>query len=67
MIVGIEGRQWDIDDAFFPHHSRTQDCWVHIDQAYYEQVALPPVQLLKVGKMYIVREGTIASRSRTSG
>jgi hypothetical protein len=56
-IVGSEGRHRDFDGAFYPRHSRTQDRWVRIDQAYYEQVALPPVQLLKVGELYFVRDG----------
>ena len=56
-IVGSEGRHRDFDGAFYPLLSRTQDRWVRIDQAYYEQVALPPIQLWKVGKLYFVRDG----------
>jgi hypothetical protein len=69
-IVGSEGRHRDFDGAFYPRHSRTQDRWLRIDQAHYEQVALPPVQLLKVGELYFVRDGhhrASAARARQQG
>lgn len=56
-IVGSEGRSRDFDRAFFPRESRTRERWVSIDQAYYQDVSLPPVELLKVGENYIVRDG----------
>jgi hypothetical protein len=56
-IVGSEERYRDFDRAFFPRQSRTRDRWVSIDQAYYEQAPLPPVELVKIGEMYFVRDG----------
>jgi len=56
-IVGSEGRYDEFDRAFFPRQRRTKDRWVSIDQAYYKQVPLPPVELIKVGEMYFVRDG----------
>lgn len=56
-IVGSEGRYDEFDRAFFPRQRRTKDRWVSIDQAYYKKVPLPPVELIKVGKVYFVRDG----------
>jgi hypothetical protein len=56
-IVGSEHRYRDFDRAFYPRQSHTRKRWVSIDQAYYEQVPLPPVELLKVGERYFVRDG----------
>jgi hypothetical protein len=56
-IVGSEGRSRDFDRAFFPRESRTKERWVSIDQAYYQDVPLPPIELIKVGENYIVRDG----------
>lgn len=57
QIVGSEGRYRDFDRAFFPRQSHTQARWVSIDQAYYEQKSLPPIELVKVGEIYFVRDG----------
>jgi hypothetical protein len=56
-IVGSEGHHQDFDRAFFPRQIRSKDRWVRIDQAYYEQTPLPPVELAKFGDMYFVRDG----------
>jgi hypothetical protein len=57
QILGSESRRHDFDRAFFPRQSRTRDRWLNIDQAYYQQVALPPVELVKLGHIYFVRDG----------
>jgi hypothetical protein len=56
-IVGSEGHYRDFDRAFFPRQSRTRARWVSIDKAHREQVPLPPVELIKIGDMYFVRDG----------
>lgn len=56
-IVGSERYCLDFDRSFFPRQLRLQDRWVRIDQAYYEQITLPPVELLKVGDGYFVVDG----------
>lgn len=56
-IVATEGYVGDFDRAFFPRQSRTKDRWLNIAQAHYEQVSLPAVELLKVGEIYVVRDG----------
>jgi len=56
-IVGSEGRPLDFDRVFFPRESHTMSRWLSIDRAYYENALLPPVELLKVGDKYFVRDG----------
>jgi hypothetical protein len=56
-IVGSEGRFREFDRAFLPRQLQTRDRWVNIAKAYYEQVTLPPVELLKIGDGYFVRDG----------
>ena len=56
-IVGSEGRYHDFDRAFFPRQSHTKERWVSIDQAYYKHTPLPPVELVKAGEVYFVRDG----------
>lgn len=56
-IVGSERCCLDFDRSFLPRQLRLRDRWVRIDQAYYEQITLPPVELLKVGDGYFVVDG----------
>jgi hypothetical protein len=56
-IVGSQGRSGDFDRAFFPRQSRTRTRWVRIDTAYYQDVSLPPVNLVKIGENYFVEDG----------
>ncbi|GAB4445747.1 MAG: hypothetical protein Fur0044_41990 [Anaerolineae bacterium] len=56
-IVGSVNRYLDFDRAFYPRQIRTRDRWLSIDRAYYSEVALPPVELLKIGEMYFVSDG----------
>ncbi len=50
-------RYHDFDRAFLPTQTRTKSRWRRVDEAYYEEVALPPVQLYQVGDVYFVRDG----------
>lgn len=56
-IVGSMGRYNDFDRAFMPTQKRTMARWINIDRAHYEQVRLPPVELIKIGDIYFVKDG----------
>ncbi len=57
QIVGSEGRYHEFDQAFYPREKRSKDRWVRVDQAHLANVLLPPVELLKIGESYFVRDG----------
>jgi hypothetical protein len=58
QIVGSATlRYHDFDRAFLPTQARTKTRWRRIDEAYYEDIELPPVQLYQVGEAYFVRDG----------
>lgn len=57
QIVGSVGRFRDFDRAFLPVQSRTRDRWISIDKAHYSDVILPPVELIKIGEIYFVKDG----------
>ncbi len=57
-IVGSASlRYHDFDRAFLPTQTFTKSRWRSIDQAYYEDVGLPPVKLYQAGEVYFVRDG----------
>jgi hypothetical protein len=56
-IVGSVGRYKDFDRKFLPLTRKSKDRWRRIDEAYYRDVVLPPVQLYKVGDVYFVKDG----------
>ena len=56
-IIGSLGRYHDFDRAFLPTQSRTRERWLSIDRAHYEEVALPPIELYKIGEVYFVKDG----------
>ncbi len=55
-IVGSVGRYRDFDRAFLPRQRGSKERWKRVDEAYYEDVPLPPVQLYKIGDVYFVRD-----------
>lgn len=57
QIVGSEGRFRDFDRAFFPLKKHTIERWLSLAKARYQSVALPPVDLVKVGDSYFVMDG----------
>lgn len=57
QIVGSVGRYNDFDRAFLPRQSHTRGRWMSIDSAYLRDVALPAVELYKVGDAYFVKDG----------
>ena len=56
-IIGSEGRARDFDRAFFPRQRHTKERWLNIASAFHAQVPLPPVDLVKVGDIYFVKDG----------
>lgn len=56
-IVGSIGRFHDFDRAFLPVQARTKGRWTSIDRAHYEKIHLPPVELIKMGEVYFVKDG----------
>lgn len=56
-IVGSEGRYADFDRTFAPRHDATKFRWMSVDRAHHEEVALPAIELYKVGDIYFVKDG----------
>ena len=56
-IVGSVGRYKDFDRAFLPRGDSMRHRWESIDKALQAGVALPPVELYKVGDVYFVKDG----------
>lgn len=56
-IVGSMDRWRDFDRAFLPKDKHTKNRWRRVDEAYYEDIRLPPIQLYKVGDIYFVKDG----------
>ncbi len=57
QIVGSVSRYRDFDKAFLPRHALTRHRWQSIDRAYYEDTALPPVEVYQLGETYFVKDG----------
>jgi hypothetical protein len=57
QIVGSEGRCADFDRDFHPLQSHTAQRWQRVATARGDGMALPPVELIKVGGEYYVRDG----------
>ncbi len=56
-IVGSVGRYRDFNSAFLPKNEALQQRWARVDAARESLEGLPPVDLLKVGDLYFVRDG----------
>jgi hypothetical protein len=57
QIIGSEGRNHDFDNQFWPITEHSRDRWVNIAVAIGSGIPLPPVQLVRTAKGYIVRDG----------
>ncbi len=57
QIRGSESRSTDFDAAFHPRRPQTHARWQRVAQAWLAGVALPPVELIRVGATYVVRDG----------
>jgi hypothetical protein len=56
-IRGSEGRSRDFDRSFNPLGSHGMERWLRVAEAQQRGVALPLVQLIRVGELYFVRDG----------
>ena len=56
-IVGSESRARDFDKQFRPLVSHLRDRWVGIAIAYRQGKSFPPVELIRFGDEYYVRDG----------
>jgi ParB-like nuclease domain len=56
-IVGTIDRERDFDRQFRPTSRQTRARWEHIAAAMRRGESLPPVDLIKVGEIYFVRDG----------
>jgi hypothetical protein len=57
QIHGTQGRMCDFDSQFQPLSARTRERWLNVAAAWYQGLALPPVELVKIGSYYFVRDG----------
>ncbi len=57
QIHGTESRSDDFDASFRPLSNRTMQRWVSIAMAHLKDIPLPPVELIKEGSEYFVRDG----------
>ncbi|HET9494644.1 MAG TPA: hypothetical protein VFR15_10465 [Chloroflexia bacterium] len=56
-IVGSVNRYRDFDRDFNPLRAEDRDRWARVAEAYLEGATLPPVDLIKIGDVYVVRDG----------
>jgi hypothetical protein len=56
-IVGTVDRGRDFDRSFRPTTGRVRSRWEHIAAAMRRDEAMPPVDLVRVGELYFVRDG----------
>lgn len=56
-IVGTVDRGRDFDRSFRPTTDRVRSRWEHIATAMRRGEAMPPVDLVRVGQLYFVRDG----------
>lgn len=57
QIRGSEGRCGDFDAQFRPLQAHTADRWASLALAYERGEPIPPVELVKIGEDYYVRDG----------
>jgi hypothetical protein len=56
-IVGTVDREREFDRRFRPTSGRVRSRWEHLDAAMRRGESMPPIDLLKVGEIYFVRDG----------
>ena len=57
QIQGSQGRCRDFDRAFYPRQGHSQSRWLRVATARELGIALPLVELVRVGNVYFVRDG----------
>lgn len=63
QIRGSEGRRDLFDDWFYPLGDRPRQRWLGIATAWLQGVPLPPVELIRLGEVYVARTLGLAPRS----
>jgi len=56
-IIGSEGRTTDFDIEFHPIKKHSQYRWLRVATARDEWIPIPPVELIRLGNEYFVRDG----------
>jgi hypothetical protein len=56
-IQGSEGRAADFDQSFNPLTKHNQERWMAVARARHQGKALPAVELIQIGEVYVVRDG----------
>ncbi|HSM25823.1 MAG TPA: hypothetical protein VK856_13245 [Anaerolineaceae bacterium] len=57
MIIGSENRCRDFDNHFAPLSEHGQQRWIRISSLFLLDETIPPVELIRVGVFYFVRDG----------
>jgi hypothetical protein len=57
LIRGSENRCGDFDADFYPLQDHTRDRWIRVATARLQGTPLPPVELVRAGEDYFVRDG----------
>jgi hypothetical protein len=57
QIQGSEGRAGEFDAAFHPIQTHTEVRWRGIARAWLAGASMPPVDLIRIGDVYFVRDG----------
>jgi hypothetical protein len=57
LIRGSEGRLTDFDADFHPLHLHNRERWLNLAAAWLQGIVLPPVDLVRVGDVFYVRDG----------
>jgi hypothetical protein len=57
QIIGSLNREQDFDRSFRPTSDNAFWRWRSVDCAFHKDIALPPVELYKVGEIYFVVDG----------
>jgi hypothetical protein len=56
-IIGSESRIADFDMEFHPIDEKSRERWVNMAIVYLSRLPLPPVELIRMGDAYFVRDG----------
>src|SRR5215212_8572104 len=56
-IIGSLDRYEDFNRNFLPTQTQTQARWENIDRATRSDIALPPIQVYRIGDAYFVADG----------
>ncbi len=56
-IIGSVSRFTEFDRSFLPRQTHTRERWESIDQAYYRDIVLPPIDVYQIGQVYFVKDG----------